>query len=87
MKMADACVRVGFRVRYEHINFIKVADKSKTSVWACRNNQAGAELGRIRWYGAWRQYCYFPVAQAVYSRGCLEDIAAFLKDLADVEKT
>lgn len=71
------------RATYEHIHFVKVADKPKTSVWTCRNNRTGGELGRVRYYGPWREYCYFPVAQGVYSRGCLADIAAFLKEVSN----
>ena len=74
------------KTRYEYVHFIKVADKPKTSVWTCRNNRTGGELGRVRWYGPWRAYCYFPVAQAVYSQGCLADIAAFLGELAEERK-
>ena len=66
--------------KYQYVHFVKVADKPKTSVWTCRNNRTGGELGRVRWYGPWRQYCYFPVAQAVYSEGCLKDICSFLAE-------
>ena len=69
------------KTRYEFINFIKTKDKPKTSVWSCRNNRGGEELGIIEWYPAWRQYCYFPTVQAVYSVGCLEDINAFIGQL------
>lgn len=71
------------RLRYNYVHFVEVVKKAKTSVWTCRNNRTGGELGRIRWYGPWRQYCYFPVTQAVYSKGCLADIAAFLKEVSD----
>jgi len=74
------------KLRYQHIHFIKVDQKPRTSVWTCRNNRTGGELGRIRWYGPWRQYCYFPVAQAVYSQGCLQDICSFLAELAKERK-
>jgi len=74
------------KTEYQYIHFVKVADKAKTSVWSCRNNRSGAELGRISWYGPWRQYCYEPTAQAVYSDSCLIGIAAFLGDLNDERK-
>ena len=74
------------RAQYQYIHFVKVAEKSKTSVWSCRNNDSGAELGTVQWYSPWRQYCCFPTAQAVYSDSCLIGIAAFLGDLNDERK-
>lgn len=71
------------KTKYQYVQFVKVAQKSKTSVWTCRNNRSGGELGRVRWYGPWRQYYYFPVTQAVYSRGCLKDICSFMEDLSE----
>jgi len=63
---------------YEYIEFVRVEEKPKTSVWSCRNRKSGDELGIVRWHGPWRRYCYFPSVQAVYSEGCLTDIADFL---------
>lgn len=63
---------------YQYINFQIKEHKPKTLVWSCRNNSSGAELGEIKWYASWRQYCYFPTVQAVYSTGCLKDIADFI---------
>jgi len=54
---------------YEYIEFVRVEEKPKTSVWSCRNRKSGDELGIVRWHGPWRRYCYFPLVQAVYSEG------------------
>ena len=67
----------------EYIHFVKKADKPKTSVWSCRNNRSGDELGEIKWYPAWRQYCYFPACPAVYSVDCLEEINNFIQRLQE----
>ena len=66
--------------RYKYIHMVKVDEKPKTSVWSVRNNTSGVHLGEVRWNGPWRQYCYFPNARAVYSSGCLEDIASFMRE-------
>ena len=73
--------RHGMKLRYKHIHFVEVEKKPKTSVWECRNNSSTGTLGEIKWYGPWRQYCYFPTVQAVYSVGCFEDINAFIGQL------
>lgn len=64
---------------YRFIHFVKVAQNSRTSVWSCRNNRSGDELGIIKPHPAWPQYCFFPTVQAVYSSGCLNDIKDFIE--------
>ncbi|MBW8034846.1 MAG: hypothetical protein FVQ79_04155 [Planctomycetes bacterium] len=61
------------------MKFVKTQEKLKTSVWSCRNKKSENELGIVKWHAAWRQYCYFPTVQAVYSAGCLDDIKDFIE--------
>jgi hypothetical protein len=70
---------------FRYIRFIELQRKEKTSVYGCLNIKSGGELGRVKWYPAWRQYCYFPTARAVYSSGCLADIAEFIDQLMGQE--
>ena len=72
------------KTKYKFIHFVKIADKPKTSVWSCRNNKSNAELGEIKWYSEWRQYCYLPTIPAVYNVSCFEDINDFIKQLKGV---
>lgn len=69
------------RTQYKYIHFEKYEDKPKTSVWICHNNSNNGELGTVRWYPAWRQYCFFPVGSTVFNRSCLEDINDFMANL------
>ena len=69
------------KARFKHINFQIIEEKPKTKVWSCRNNRSGEELGQVKWYGAWRQYCYFPTCPAIYSVSCFEDVNHFIKQL------
>jgi hypothetical protein len=66
---------------FEYIRFVKKPSTGTTSVWSCKNIRHGDELGIIKWYGGWRTYCFFPTVQAVYSRGCLNDITEFIDTL------
>ena len=43
-------------------------------------------LGLIKWYGPWRQYCFYPEPQTVWNTGCLEDIQDFLNVLKEERK-
>ncbi len=42
-------------------------------------------LGEIKWYGSWRQYCFFPLAgmQTVWNTDCLEDVQTVIRDLME----
>ena len=66
---------------YKHIRFVKQISGGKTSVWNCHNKSNGTVLGAVEWYGPWKRYCYFPELHLamVYSAGCLDDIADFIK--------
>lgn len=69
---------------YEFIQFFEVESKPKTKVYSCVNKKSGEELGRVQWFGSWRQYVYFPTVRAVYSKGCLKDICDFIEQLKEV---
>ena len=73
------------KLEYEYLVFREKRKIGKTSIWSCCNKRHGEELGEVKWYGAWRQYCYFPTVQAVYSSGCLDDIAKFMQSLKQKE--
>jgi hypothetical protein len=41
----------------------------------------GAVLGEIKWYGAWRQYCFWPAPRTIFNKGCLTDLHGWLTQL------
>jgi hypothetical protein len=84
--VANAVVHKEIKMKYEYINLTPVETKKKTGTWKCSNNKSGDELGIVKWYAPWRQYCYFPTTQAVYSRGCLADITHFIESEMDKRK-
>jgi len=71
------------KTKYKYISFEKIEDKPKTSVWVCfsKNNYP---LGKIKWYQTWRQYCFLPNDLIVLSRGYLDDISDFIKQLKEL---
>ena len=65
----------------EYIEFRESTIKrAKTRVWDVASKSSGAILGRISWYGAWRQYVFFPAGGSLYSAGCLNDLASFIRE-------
>ena len=69
-------------VKFKYIQFVKVADKPKTSVWSCRNVNGNYEIGVVKWNPGWRQYCFFPAPGTVFSKGCMQDICEFINRLS-----
>ncbi len=69
--------------KFKFIHFVEIEQKPKTKVYSCRNNRSGDELGVVKWYPGWRQYCFFPdeLASLVFNAGCLADIITFMKQL------
>ena len=73
------------KTKYKYIEFREwsgyAAGGRKTSTWDCINRKHNALLGFIKWYGPWRQYCFMPCPDTVFSGGCLTDIDDFLTQL------
>jgi len=68
-------------MRYKHIHFEEITSRGKTKIWVCWNN-SGEELGIVKWYAPWRQYC-FDCNIVIMSQSCLCDIADFLDRIKD----
>jgi hypothetical protein len=67
---------------YKYLAFVEIQNhKGRSRIFECRNKRYQDVLGLIKWYPSWRQYCYFPTVQAVYSAGCLDDIANFIRSV------
>lgn len=67
----------------KYMTFRLVEQKPKTGVYHVLNNSSGFLLGIIRWYGPWRQYCFFPEAQTLFNVGCMQDIIDFIGELRE----
>ena len=53
----------------------------KTCDYRIVNLRSGDIIGQIRWYGAWRQYCFMPCGDTIWSAGCLADVQSFITSL------
>lgn len=38
----------------------------------------GVKLGEIKWFGAWRKYCFYPESDTIFDNKCLNYIIEFL---------
>lgn len=70
----------------QYLEFLKVDETEKTQIWQVLSMHRGYVLGHIKWYGPWRQYCFYPTANTVFNVGCLLDIRFKIKELMDERK-
>ena len=52
----------------------------KTAEWNVINKRSGASLGRIAWWGPWRQYVFLVAPNTLFNGGCLATIKTFLDE-------
>ena len=64
---------------YIYINWAGTSKSGKTNVYTVHNLNSGDVLGVVKWFGRWRQYAFFPEPGTLYSMGCCEDIADFIR--------
>ena len=70
----------------EYIKFYLLEKKPKTFVYSVVNLKSETSLGTIQWYGAWRQYCFFPIPHTVFNKDCMQYIIKFITKLMEDRK-
>lgn len=45
------------------------------------SRSSGDTLGTVKWFGRWRQYCFFPAAGTIYNPDCLRAIEQYASAL------
>jgi len=70
------------KTEYKYIHFMNIGDIGKTSRWSIHSNRTQAFLGEVKWYSAWRQYCFFTTMDAVFNDNCMKDILDFIGQLS-----
>ena len=68
----------------KYLQFIVKEHKPKTKVIAVVNKTHAEEIGVIRWYSAWRQYCFMPHPNTIWNKGCLNDVNEMIIELTPV---
>lgn len=67
------------KTEYKYIRFTHNTETPPG--WDCNNIHHGEMLGEVIYFSEWRQWVYRPLRDAVYSVGCLNDIADFIKQM------
>jgi hypothetical protein len=53
-------------------------------VVAVVNRTHQEEIGVIRWYPSWRQYCFMPHPNTIWNKNCLNDVNDMITELMPV---
>jgi len=68
----------------KYVDFKLVERKRKTSVFHVVTVRDEVILGRVVWDGPWHQYVFEPIAETIWSQGCLQQIIDFLQQLKEI---
>lgn len=53
----------------------------KTNEYEIYNINTKNLLGIVKWYGAWRKFCFFPSAETIWDDKCLSVLNSFIINL------
>lgn len=65
----------------EYIKFEVLEKKPRTNVYGIFSLSDESLLGKIYWYGPWRQYIFDPWKETIWNRGCLKQVLEFIQEL------
>ena len=65
----------------KYLKFELLERKPKTLVIDVISKLRSNRLGIIKWYGAWRQYAFFPENNTLFNIECMNDIIFYIKEL------
>lgn len=66
--------------KYIEFRHVATSASGKTKLWDVVSKEGGGRIGEVKWYGAWRKYCFFPLPNCVFEQVCLRDIAKFIEE-------
>ena len=69
------------------LEFKKIDEKPKTSVFEVRNKKSGDRLGTIKWMPHWRKYTFYPYGFTTLDSSCLKEISKFIDSVMNQRTT
>lgn len=64
-----------------YIEKIVIPNRKTAIYWIHSKKDANIILGEIKWFGAWRKYCFFPGENTIFDNKCLNFILEFLEEV------
>jgi len=66
----------------QYLRFVTGPSAGTTTITEVFSKSEGSVLATIKWYGPWRQYCFYPKSNTVvFNTSCLRDICTFIDKL------
>ena len=65
----------------KYLEFSKAGYTGKTEVYDILSKHRRSVLGHIKWYGPWRQYCFWPSPNCVFNPDCMKSICEKIEEL------
>ena len=70
----------------QYLRFIDVEVRQKTKIIAVVNIHHDEQIGVIKWFGKWRQYCFHPNENTIWNKDCLNDVNSVITKLMEERK-
>lgn len=65
----------------KYLVFALVPTKGKTKSVDIINKHHEEVIGEIKWFGPWRQYCFFPYNNTLWNTTCITDVQEVIDEL------
>ena len=75
---------VVYRSRFFEVVEQPLLKGRSTHTYRIRNLAGQYEIGLIKWYPQWRQFCFFPSPDTVWSKGCVQGIRAAINHITNL---
>jgi hypothetical protein len=70
----------------KYLRFIDKEIRQKTKIIGVVNIHHDEEIGEIKWFSRWRQYCFYPSNNTIWNKTCMEDVHEVITDLMEERK-
>jgi hypothetical protein len=58
----------------------RLAERKTDNCWTVMPIGGGNELGEVKWFPAWRRFCFYPAVDTAFDQACLREIADFCEE-------
>ena len=58
----------------EYLTFTRTQVQGRKTDIVFVRKRDWTQLGQIKWFGRWRQFCFFPEPETTFNRKCLSEI-------------
>jgi len=71
--------------KYVKFSFVRDSKTGLTKIWDIKSNE-NILLGKVKWFGQWRKYVFFPEDDTIFDNLCLNEIKIFIEEETENHK-